>query len=117
MQPLSFQQRLCPIYTVGPLRMPSQVPRSNTTNKREQLERREQELAHALRSGFLREKLVRAAENLRAAQLSLLKAELYWTVNAKIRGREVDERVTKIQDETRKWAERSVDEILHDHML
>ena len=97
--------------------MPSEVPRSNTTKKREQLERREQELAHALRSGFSREKLVRAAEDLRAAQLSLLKAELYWTENAKIRGREVDEHITKIQDDTRRWTERSIDEILHDQVV
>jgi hypothetical protein len=92
--------------------MPSEVPRNNTTKKREQLQRREQEITHALCSGFSREKLVRAAEDLRAAQLSLLKAELYWTDDSKIRGREVEQRVTKIEEDMQGWAEKSVDEIL-----
>lgn len=102
---------------VRPNCMPSEVPRSNTTKKREQLERREQELAHALRSGFSRERLVRAAEDLRAARLSLLKAELYWTKNAKIRGRKVDEHIVKIQNDMRKWTEKSVDQVLLDQVF
>ncbi len=91
--------------------MPSEVPRNNTAKKREQLSRRERELEHMLRSGFARERVVRAAEDLRAAHLSLLKAELYWTHDAKIRGREIDERVAKIQSDARKWRDRSIDEI------
>jgi len=95
--------------------MPSRAPRSNTTKKREQVERREQELTHAVRSGFSHERLAQAVEDLRAAQLSLLKAELYWTQDAKIRGREVDERIAKIQDDIRRWTDRPADEILHDY--
>jgi hypothetical protein len=96
--------------------MPSNVPRSNTTKKREQLRLQERKLEHALRSGFSRERLVGAAEDLRAAHLSLLKAELYWAQDAKIRGRDIEERVTKIQDDSRRWQEKSVDEILHDYV-
>jgi len=95
--------------------MPSEVPRNNTTKKREQLQRREQELQHAIRSAFAREKLIRVAEDLRAAHLSLLKAELYWTYDAKVRGRDIDERIAKIQSDTDKWRDRAIDEILHDH--
>ena len=94
--------------------MPSQVPRINSTKKREQLLQRVQELEHALHSNFSREKLVRAAEKLRRAYLSLLKAELYWAQDAKVRGSDVDERIGKIQNDTQRWSEKSVDEILHD---
>jgi hypothetical protein len=92
--------------------MPSYPPRADTTKKREQLLKREQEFQHAIRVGFSRERLVRAAENLRATQLSLLKAELYWARDARIRGRDVDERVAKIEGETRKWTEKTFDQIL-----
>jgi hypothetical protein len=96
--------------------MPSQAPRSNSTKKREQLNRRELELAHAVRSGFSRERLVRAVEALKAAQLSLLKAELYWSENEKIRGRDVDGRIAKLRNDLQRWEEKSVDEMLHDQV-
>jgi hypothetical protein len=92
--------------------MPSNPPRADTTKKREQLLKREQEFRHAIRAGFARERVARAAENLRAAQLSLLKAELYWTRDARIRGRDVDERIAKIQDGTRRWTVKTFDEIM-----
>lgn len=96
--------------------MPSNVPRSDTTKKREQLQRREEELKHAIRSEVSHAKLNRAVENLKDARLSLLKAELYWAEDERIRGRNVDGRVAKIQDESRRWQERSVEDILHDYM-
>ena len=95
--------------------MPSHVPRTDTTKKREQLERREQELLHALRSALPHEQLVRAVEAVRTAHLSLLKAERYWAEDAKITGCNVDERIRNIQRDTQRWTERSVDEILHEH--
>src|SRR5690242_14562487 len=95
--------------------MPSHVPRTDTTKKREQLERREQELQHAIRSALPREQLARAVEAVRAAHLSLLKAELYWAEDAKVVGRDVDARISNIQHDTQSWTERSIDEILHDY--
>jgi hypothetical protein len=65
--------------------MPSQVPRSDTSKKHEQLLRRIGELKHAIRSGVSRHKLTKAAEGVRAAQLSLLKARLHWIEDAQIR--------------------------------
>ena len=97
--------------------MPSEVPRNNATKKREQLTRREQELVHALRSGVSRERLVQVVEEVRAAQLSLLKAELYWTEDARVRGRDVGERISKSQTDSQRWIEWSVDEILHEYSI
>lgn len=64
--------------------MPSAAPRSNATKKEEQLRQKQQELEHAIRGGLSQDKLVRAAERVRAAQLSQLKARLHWTEDAQI---------------------------------
>lgn len=92
--------------------MPSHVPRTDTSKKREQLERREHELRHAIRAARPREQLVRAAEAVRAAHLSLLKAEHHWAEDAKLAGRDVAARVSNIERNVREWAERSIDEIM-----
>ena len=94
--------------------MPSNPPRTDTTKKREQLQRRRQELKHAIRSAFSREKLVRAADHLKEAHLSLLKAELHWETEAKIKGHGINERVFKIQENIRSWMEKSTDDILNE---
>ncbi len=93
--------------------MPSRVPRTNTTKKREQLERREQELRHAVHSGLSRERIVHAAEAVRHARLSLLKAELYWAID--LRGDNDDDRLRSIRRAQQRWTERPVDEIVHDY--
>ena len=103
--------------------MPSYAPRTDTTKKREQLVRREQELEHAIRSALPREQLIRAAEAARTAHLSLLKAELHWIEDAKIDrhakivGRDGDARIANIQRDMQRWTERSIDKILHDYEM
>ena len=97
--------------------MPLHVPRTDTTKKREQLLRRKIELEHAIHSGLSRERVALCAEELRAAQLSLLKAELHWAEEAKLTGRDihVDERIRNIQLDTQQWMEKTVDDILNAH--
>ena len=95
--------------------MPSQAPRSNTDKKREQLRKCERELEHALRSGFSRDRLVKGAEKLRAANLSLIKARFYWAKDAKVKGHDIDDNVAKFQSETQRWKEKSIHDILQDY--
>jgi len=100
--------------------MPSNIPRTDTTKKREQLAQREQELDHAIRTELPRDRLVRAAERVRTAQLSLLKAELYWAEEARIVGQgivkpEVQAHVGRMQRAVQSWTERSIDQILDDY--
>ena len=97
--------------------MPSHIPRTDTTKKEIQLSHREHELKHALHSRFTREKLVKAAEKLRTAHLSLLKAKLYWAEDARLQGRDVTAHLAKIHDEKREWMERSTEEILRDFKI
>lgn len=92
--------------------MPSHIPRTDATKKREQLARRGQELEHAVHAALPREHLLRAAESVRAAQLSLLKAELHWIQAAKIVGREPGNRERNILHDQQYWTEVAVDEIV-----
>ena len=100
--------------------MPSNIPRTDTTKKREQLAQREQELDHAIRAELPRDRVVRAAERVRTAQLSLLKAELYWAEEARIVGRgivkpDVHAHIDKIHRARQSWTERSIDQILDEY--
>jgi hypothetical protein len=101
--------------------MPAAAPRSNTTKKENQLRQKQQELEHAITSGLSRDKLVKAAERLRAAHLSLLKARQYWVADAKIQhtGGRPSTRdfgaLHEIEEATRAWTEKSVDVIIAEH--
>jgi hypothetical protein len=94
--------------------MPSHVPRTDTTKKREQLARRNQELQHAIRAGLSREQVLSAAEAVKAANLSLLKAELHWAEEARLKGGDVHERTQNLQEESRKWMDKTSDEIANE---
>ena len=73
---------------------------------------RRHELEHAIRAQLPREKLNTAAEVFRAAQLSLLKANLYWAQDAVIRGSDAKTRIERAERETEIWTAKSVDDIL-----
>ena len=92
--------------------MPSQPPRQNTAKKRVQLAKREQELTHAIRNSLPDAQLVRAAEAVRTAQLSLLKAELYWAEDPKNIYRDRTSGIPKIQRDQQMWTEKSAEEIV-----
>jgi hypothetical protein len=92
--------------------VPSNPPRKDTTKKREQLSKREQELKHAIRVGYTGQRLVRAVENFRSAQLSLLKAKLYWAKDNRIRGRDTDDQIATLGAEMEQLMRKKVEEIL-----
>jgi hypothetical protein len=98
--------------------MPAAAPRSNTTKKENQLRQKQEELEHTIRSGLPHAKVVRAAESVRAAQLSLLKARLHWAMEARIRwtGRHPATRdfgsIEQIEDATRDWTEKTNESII-----
>ena len=101
--------------------MPAAAPRSNTTKKENQLRQKQEELEHAIRSSLPYGKLIRAAEKVRAAQLSLLKARLHWALEARIQrtGWRLPTRdfgsVAEIQGSTRNWTEKTVESIIADY--
>jgi hypothetical protein len=100
--------------------MPSWAPRSDTTKKREQLLKREEELKHAVRAGLPHAKVLKAAQRVREAQLSLLKARLHWARDAQIQksGQGVTRaygEVEEIEDAIRDWKQKSTEAIVSEH--
>ena len=94
--------------------MPSHAPRADTTKKREQLTRRQHELQHAIREGLPHDQVLSAVEAVRAAHLSLLKAELHWAEEARLNGDDVHERIRNIHLEAQKWKNRTSDAIANE---
>jgi hypothetical protein len=101
--------------------MPTYPPRANSTKKRELLLKRKQELQQAIRSRAPRGQLSRAAEKFRSAQLSLLKAELVWVRESRLRNFRVTElsaaarkRIANIEEQARRWRSSTLDEILQE---
>jgi hypothetical protein len=83
--------------------------------------KRKQELQHAIRTRASRGQLNTAAEKLKSAQLSLLKAELRGVLESRLRNFRVTElssaarkRISNIEEQTRKWESRTLAEILRD---
>ena len=81
------------------------------------------ELEHAIDSHLPPAKLARAAERVRAAQLSLLKARLHWIEDAQIQRSRLGSRFTRhvgeaaeIRDATRVWTEKAVEIIIREHV-
>jgi hypothetical protein len=94
--------------------MPSHVPRSDSTKKREQLTRRQQELQRAIHEKSPRDQILSAVEAVRAAHLSLLKDELHWAEQARVKGEDVHERIRNIHLESQRWKDRASDAIVND---
>lgn len=102
--------------------MPSNVPRSDTSKKREQVLQRQRQLEHAIRSKRPDNKLLQAAERVREAQLSLLKARLHWALEARFRyiyppstrTRDFGE-IAKIEEATRAWTDKSAGTIISEY--
>lgn len=94
--------------------MPSDVPRSNSTKKREQLERRIAALVFARQRNESAEKLERLAEDVREGRLGLLKAELHWVNEPQQKKIANTERIAQLESQMQAWAAKSVDDILRE---
>ncbi len=86
------------------------------------MRQKQQELEHAIRSGHSPHQLAKAAEQVRAAQLSLLKARLHWLSEAQIQRSGTFHPATRdygqidaMEKTTHLWKEKSVEEILCEH--
>ena len=91
--------------------MPSHPPRSEPFRKKEILEKREQELRHAIRHKVSEEKLIKAAEKVRTSQLKVFKGIL-----EQFRYKDVQKNGSKpgakaIREQER-WQKLSIEEII-----
>jgi len=94
--------------------MPSYPPRSEAVKKQDQLTQRETELRHAILNKSSLEKLAKAVKNYRAAQLSLLKAQLHIIQDKDFQGRPHSFRIEKIENNIETWTNKSDEEIMND---
>ncbi len=92
--------------------MPTHPPRSlEAYKKKELLARREEQLRHALSSGAAPAKVSRAAENLRAAQLAILKAEQE-LIRYRVETEEKHLRMASIAEKRATWQAMPAEEII-----
>ena len=87
--------------------MPSDAPRSNADKKRDQLRKREHALRLAIFRELPRETLFRLACECRAAQLSLLKAELHWLREPNLKKVSDPVRTASIERDMQIWSSKS----------
>jgi hypothetical protein len=71
-------------------------------------------LQHAIRAGLPHDQVLGAVEAVSAANLSLLKAELHWAEEARLKGDDTQERIRNIHQESQEWMNRTPDEIANE---
>lgn len=97
--------------------MPLYPPRSlEPYKKKEALFKREQQLQHALSCGAAPERLHRAAENVRAAQLSVLKAEQE-LIRYEPESEERSRHLASIEKKRDAWQSRPVESIIQQYSV
>jgi hypothetical protein len=93
--------------------MPSYVPRLNEPyQKREIVSKREAQLVRLLKTSRESGAVNRAAEKVRQAHLNLLKAEREIIAPDQTIGADVDAHLTKIREQTARWENLSIPEIV-----
>ena len=114
--------------------MPSRAPRHDATKKREQLSQRKKALLRAIRAQQSHAKMLDAAEEYRASQLSYLKAKLHWAnealivdsaslgkgvgnLRAKAAGVTAQSDVERLGSEIASWSRKSAEDVLREASL
>jgi hypothetical protein len=92
--------------------MPSFVPRSEPVKKREELSKRKKELRHALRNNFVLEKIIKAAEKYRKAQLSLLKATTHVAQDKEFKNQPNNLKIESIENKIMIWENKTAAQII-----
>ncbi len=94
--------------------MPSHIPRSDASRKKEILEKRERELSHAIKNECSMTKVEALAEKVREAKLNLIKAEEthLGVVLKEDDNEKMEARRSNLYEERIKWTEFTVEKII-----
>ena len=92
--------------------MPSFPPRTKPIKKREQLAQKQIELEIAIRKNFPAEKINRAAEKYRAAQLSLFKAIIHEIKEWEFQKKQHSLKVKEIEADILLWTNKTTEDII-----
>jgi hypothetical protein len=94
--------------------MPIYPPRNEPIKKKEQLLQRRKELRNALKAKLPSDKLSKAVEKYRSAQLSLLKAKIYECQERQYGGKPQLTDLESLEREIHGWTNKTTQEIIQD---
>jgi hypothetical protein len=94
--------------------MPIYPPRNEPVKKKEQLLQRKMELKHALSANLPSDKLNKAAEKYRSAELSLLKAKVHEFQERQYRGKPQLSDLENLENEIQSWTNKTTEKIIVD---
>jgi hypothetical protein len=92
--------------------MPIYPPRNEPVKKKEQLSQRQRELKQALNNKLPAEKVNKAAEKYRLAQLSLLKAKVHEFQERQYQGKPQLSDLESLEKEIHSWTNKTIEEII-----
>ncbi|MES2776069.1 MAG: hypothetical protein V4722_17970 [Bacteroidota bacterium] len=92
--------------------MPTFPPRSEPIRKEEQLSQKREELSHAIKCSFPPERLSKAVEKYRAAELSLLKAKIHVLKDKDFQNRTHNLNLDSIENKITTWKNKTEGEII-----
>ncbi len=94
--------------------MPLYPPRVEPIKKKEQLAQREIEFLHTVKNNFEKEKLNKAVEKYRMAQLSILKARIHELREKEFQKEPYNGNLKKFEDDILDWTNKSTDNIINE---
>lgn len=94
--------------------MPSYPPRSEPTKKLEELAKREMELVFAIKRNIAGDKLIKAVEKYRQAQLSMLKAKVHTFRENEFQKKPNPIKLEKLEQLTKDWTDKTNDDIIEE---
>ncbi|MCH5598669.1 hypothetical protein [Niabella ginsengisoli] len=94
--------------------MPIYPPRSEPVKKQEELTKREMELVFAIRKNVATDKLIKAVDKYRQAQLSMLKAKVHTFKENEYQKKPNNVKLEKLEELTIEWTDKTNDEIINE---
>jgi len=94
--------------------MPIYPPRSEPVKKQEELTKREMELVFAIKKNVAADKLIKAVDKYRQAQLSMLKAKVHTFKENEFQKKPNNIKLEKLEKLTIEWTDKANDDIINE---
>lgn len=94
--------------------MPSYPPRTETIKKQEELTKREMELLFAIKKNVAADKLLKALDKYRQAQLSMLKAKVHTFKENEFQKKTNNVKLEKLEKLTNEWTDKTNEDIVNE---
>ena len=94
--------------------MPSYAPRTEPVKKQEELTKREMELVFAIKKSVTTEKLIKAVDKYRQAQLSMLKAKVHTFKENEFQKKSNNVKLENLEKLTKDWTDKTNNGIIEE---